>query len=407
MAKHNFPFNMYDICELEGYYIPHDGRANHTVNCPVCGKLSLIIGLQEDNFICFNASCEISGGMLQFYAYCEGKEGMSLSDGRKEIMERLYGYKPGLSLDEKRKINKAADERRRKLAQQQVHQCDRRSIDDCDKTYSALLDMLSLSDDHYDNLINRGLTKETIISRKYRTFPIVSHEEYPLKLMEGGYYIDGVPGFFKNNNMKWELRTIKRGIMIPISNRNNKIVGFQVRKDDNLLKTFYKRNATGAYELDANKMKIPEKEKKFTWLSSKGLQDGTGVNGSIHYSCDFVLENNVFVPKVPENKGIVLSEGPLKGDIFHEKTNYPAITVPGVNCYEHLAKELDFLRERGFKTIYNGYDMDYDQNPNVYKSLEKSYDLILSKGFELKRLLWNNKYKGIDDYYEAKSRGVF
>lgn len=405
MARHDFPFNMYDIFRLVNLNIPLDGRSNYEMNCPVCGKHTLSVSFIKDNFRCFNSNCAIQGGLLQFYAYYMGRDGVALSAIRKEIMNELYGFEDASDDKRKKEIQDAMEKRKALIKSKEIPQNKTRNVDDRNNSYSCLLDMLSLSNDHEKNLEKRGLSHDTIIQRKYKTFPVSAFEEYPLKLMEEGLYVDGIPGFFTNDNGKWELRRIKRGIMIPILNRNNKIEGFQIRKDDNLLKTWYKKDSKGNYELDENKMRVLEKEKKFSWLSSKGLKDGAEINGFIHYACDFVLENDVWVPKLPSDRGILLTEGPLKGDIFFEKTSYPAIAVPGVSCQYRLSIELDFLKERGFTTIYNGYDMDYDTNPNVYNALEACYEMILSKGFKLKRVLWNPEFKGIDDYYVGKERG--
>ena len=94
-----------------------------------------------------------------------------------------------------------------------------------------------------------------------------------------------------------------------------------------------------------------------------------------------------------------MTEGPLKADIFYSITKYPVMAVPGVSCQNQLEKELDFLKELGFDVIYNAYDMDYMTNKNVYKALKSSYELILKKGFKLKRLIWDEKDKGLDDHY--------
>lgn len=396
----NFPFTMQDICTLEGISIPPDGRAEYETVCPMCGKRSLNINFQKGCFQCW--SCESSGGLLAFYLFCEGKENLSLKEARKEVMSRLYGTTPSEHEERAKKIQA----RRNEIKASEVKQCSLRTVEERNLTYSALLDMLSLAEDHHMDLSKkRGLSDFTITLRKYKSFPVSSFEEYPLKLMEMGLYVDGIPGFYKTEKGVWSLRGFKRGIIIPILNRNGLIQGFQIRKDDSLLKTFYKKDAKGNYLLDSNKMQIVDKEKKYGWLSTKGLSFGTPTNSYIHYAADFVMDHGSLVPKLTPDKGILLTEGPLKGDIFFEKTGYPAICVPGVNCILPLETELKFLKELGFKKVYQAYDMDYLTNKNVAKYLAKSYDIIKNQGFEVVRLQWNPKYKGIDDYYLAKERG--
>ena len=80
------------------------------------------------------------------------------------------------------------------------------------------------------------------------------------------------------------------------------------------------------------------------------------------------------------------------------------MAVPGVSCQVQLGNELDKLKRLGFKKVYNAYDMDYLTNENVFNAMENSYKMIQGKGFELVRLVWNAKDKGLDDYYANKYR---
>ena len=229
MSYYDFPFTIRDICDLEGIRLPNDGRQNHTAVCPACGKHTLSISTGKNNFNCF--SCGVHGGMLQLYILCKG-ESLSLSESRREIMERL-----GLDeQDGESNYQKRIKEIREKNKQDEVPQSSLRSELELDETYEELLNMLSLSKDHFDNLIERGLSEDYIKIRKYRSYPISSYQEFPRKIMEQGHYVDGVPGFYKDSKGNWNLKTLKRGIMIPIINLNNQICGFQIRKDNALLK---------------------------------------------------------------------------------------------------------------------------------------------------------------------------
>lgn len=397
MAKHNFPFNLRDICYLEGIPVPN--RTHCQINCINCGKKKLDLDFGEDVFKCW--TCGIQGGLLQFYAYCEGDGNMSPSDARREIMEKLFGTQPEKK-EEKNKWYEKMKERRKQIAEEEIPQSDTRPVEDLNATYDALLNILTLSKDHEDDLVKRGLSREYISKRKYRTYPLSAYDEIPRKLLEDGKYLDGIPGMYKAGG-RWMLREMKRGIMIPIINRNDMIVGFQIRKDNNLLKTTYKTDSMGNYLLDSNGNKIVDKvESKFTWLSSKGKLCGTGTPAFVHHACEFERKDGEKVPKLSINKGILLTEGPLKADIFHEITDYPAISVPGVSCQTQLKDALIYLKQLGFETVYNGFDMDYVKNQNVYNALEENYKLILQIGLHLVRVHWNPEMKGIDDYYAKK-----
>lgn len=397
MAMHNFPFTIEDVCDLEKITYERNQRSSFKIICPVCGKHAMIINKNNDVYNCM--SCNESGGVLQFYVMLTNQN-ITLPEARKEILERIYGGITDSTVREER-----IKEKKRVISNSHIDEEKLRSIDERDQTYKSLINLLILADDHKENLMNRGLPIEIIEANQYRTYPTTSMSEYPIKLLEEGVYLDGIPGFYKENNV-WFMRTLKRGIMIPIRSHNNMIQGFQIRKDDKLLKQFYKRDAKNNYVLDGNKMRILVKEKKFTWLSSSDMNYGTGVKGFIHYACDYVLNNEEWEPKNSANKGILLTEGPLKADLFHYYTGYPAIAVPGVSCQYQLSLELDYLKKKGFNKIYNGYDMDYETNEHVEKALNASYDIIRSKGFELIRLTWDKNYKGIDDFYNAKMKGL-
>lgn len=400
MLKHDFPFSLMDICRLEGVDIPNSGRSKCFVTCPVCGKKNLHLDFQKDLFKCFTASCETKGGVLHFYRYLEGREELSFGEARAAIMESLFGVSNTKTEEERMRIQNSLRERRLQAKASEIPQASLRNLRDRDETYSKLLDLLNLAPDHLSDLLNRGFLKDDIIKRRYKTVPLSAYEEYPLKLLEAGLYLDGVPGFFKNEKGKWELRKSKRGFMVPIMSRNNLIQGFQIRKDERLLRSWPKKDKDSHYVLDENKLKVMEKEKKYQWLSSRDLPYGSGPNGFIHYACDFERDKNgVYVPRLSFDGGIVLTEGGVKGDIFKGKTNYPALCVPGVSCQAALEKELYYLKQFGFKKIYSGYDMDYQTNPDVCKALVESYKLILKYGFVIKRLRWSSTDNGIDDHY--------
>ena len=94
-------------------------------------------------------------------------------------MSRLYGTTPSEHEERAKKIQARQEE----IKASEVKQCSLRSVEERNLTYSALLDMLSLAEDHHMDLTQkRGLSDFTITLRKYKSFPVSSFEEYPLKL---------------------------------------------------------------------------------------------------------------------------------------------------------------------------------------------------------------------------------
>ena len=360
------PFSMGEVLALCG--VRHGGNSKKEI-CPFCGSKSMYYELKKGAYHCFK--CDKKGGMLDFY-----RNYMNKSDNKEaysEIMKALYGEDTA-SEERKKKIEKRKEE----IKKYEVKEEPIRSIKDRDVTYEMLLKMIPLAEDHVQNLLNRGLTKETILKNEYRTLPHDCLDDMCVKLLEKGVYLDGVPGFYKDRNT-WRLRTGKRGIMVPIRNHENLIQGFQIRKDSNLLS---------------------EDEGKYSWLSSKGCTSGTGIPGAVHYACDF--EDGVPIIK---GNSICLTEGALKGDIAHQVSGKPFISVPGVNCLNQLKPELIWLKENcGIKNVLNCYDMDYKTNPNVQKALNNTNDMIREIGLTPIRLEWNDEYKGIDDYLVAMAK---
>lgn len=356
-------FTLGDVLSLCG--VSH-GNTTQKEKCPFCGSKSMYYDNKKGVYHCFK--CDVSGGTLDFY-----KRYMNKADNKEayaEIMKALYGEDVN-SKERKEKIEK----RRAEIESMEVKENPIRSVEERDATYKALLKLIPLAQDHLLNLRERGLTDVSIQNNGYRTLPHDCLDEMCVKLLEKGVYLDGVPGFYKDKS-RWLVRNYKRGIMIPIRSREGLIQGFQIRKDQNLL---------------------TEDEGKYSWLSSKGLTEGTGVPGTVHYACDF--ENGKVV--LPGD-GIFLTEGALKGDIAHQLSGKPFISVPGVNCLKYLKDELLYLKSIGLKTVYNCYDMDYKTNPNVQKALNQTYEMISEIGLTSVRLEWDDQYKGIDDYLNAK-----
>ena len=106
-----------------------------------------------------------------------------------------------------------------------------------------------------------------------------------------------------------------------------------------------------------------------------------------------------FYPEVPDGV-FYLTEGPMKGDIAHFLTEYgiPIMAVPGVNHYTKLENELMKLKSIGVKKIVLLFDMDYKHNENVQKALYKTKEIIRYLDLDCAQMVWNESYKGIDDY---------
>ena len=376
------PFTMLDVLDKNMLqYNRNSVSKEMQIECPFCGKKKFYVNTVKNTAHCF--CCDWSGGILQLDAAINNYD----TKEAYRALEKELGL-PDLTREERfRKM----DERRKEIEAKQIEQKNLRSVDDRNRTYTALSRLIRLADDHRQDLIRRGLSQVAIERNGYRSYPQEMRDELAVQLQQDGMYVDGIPGFFVNDKNMWTMMKLKRGFMCPVRNHEGKIQGYQVRKDDRLLKVFEKT--------DANGNRVTEKENKFVWMSSKNELDGCGAPGSVHYACDFRNGRAVI------GKTVYLTEGPLKGDIAHYISSKPFICVPGVNLQNALADELERLRkDYGVENIVVCYDMDYLTNPNVKGAMEKCYDLIRGKGLNPYRAVWNTDYKGIDDYLVAVTR---
>ena len=80
--------------------------------------------------------------------------------------------------------------------------------------------------------------------------------------------------------------------------------------------------------------------------------------------------------------------------------------MPGVNSYQSFMEIIELLKEKGVKKIYLAFDMDYKDKVEVKRAEDKIKEIILTAGFQFARAEWNSTFKGIDDYYAYKKKGI-
>lgn len=382
----DFPFNWNDIYYLLGMGNVSGTKASEYVNCPFCGaQHKLNLNNIKKVYRCIK--CGEYGGILGFYAEMQG---ITKKEAYHEINEKL-----GLNRDNTL-VKKRYNDEHEKIKKSKTYYVPN---DERDKAYRYLLSLLTLSDDHIKNLMDRGLSLPFIIAKGYRTYPTGQEEleRIARQMINKGHNIVGLPGFYRNEDGKYQLRSLKRGIMVPVLDVTGRIQGFQVRKDQNLLVSYPKRDKDNkiVYQDGKPVMKL---EHKFNWLSTPDMLDGGKANAYTHFSCNFIWDEQK-AKKVPvcQNEWY-LTEGPMKGDIFFYLMERPTICIPGVNVLESLSFALDRLKELGCEVVHDCLDMDYLVNESVADACVKIKELVKSKGMTYKRRTWDNKYKGIDDY---------
>ena len=343
-------FHMTDIISLLGISPPSNGRSSFYVQCPYCDNKPkskhLNINLKKEVYRC--PRCGASGGMFDLYSIYTGTPRDKV---RKALVEKLGP--PEIIKSQKPKNAVPA-----------VMECPVTDIEARHATYSALLSKLSLAKDHMENLSGRGLTGDDITRLGYKTTPVVGMTAIARQLHSEGYYLAGVPGFYRNADNEWTFVHESRGILIPVRDVEGRIQGLQIRRD----------NVT---------------RRKFRWVSSIDRQDGCGAEGWTHLVG-------------PARRLVILTEGPMKADVVNALTGATVLAVPGVNALTHLRCVLEELHKQGLEEIKTAFDMDMLTNFHVQDAYNNLLLLLDEMNFKFGTYIWDPSYKGIDDYIYAQ-----
>ena len=367
---HDFPFGIMDVVELLHLRIRRPSPQGVYVDCPICndkrGKMH--VNRQNDTWRC--NYCDESGGMLSLYAKLHN---MSTSEAYREIRDAMLN---GVGLSDY--AVKYPD----KSKVEAVESTPIADIEVRHKTYTALLSMLTLSKEHYAHLQNvRGLSDEQIEKLGYKsTPPFYMCRSLADRLLERGYTLEGVPGFYQKDG-QWTIAssTYTAGILIPARTRQGYISGFQIRLDIPL----------------KNEDDPPEKQgAKYIWFSSAGKPKGTSSGSPAHFVGD------------PDAGVVYVTEGLLKSDIAHYLMNRSFAATAGVNNMAQLELLLKELAENGTHTIIETEDMDKYRNEAAAKGALKLYELAKKYGMTCRGLNWNPNHKGVDDWQLALKRNA-
>jgi len=362
------------------------------IKCPVCSGKRFIMQTAMGMGKCWQ--CEFRADTASYYA---AEMGMTVAEARKDIEQKLGIDKDAWKGNKERPVYNTTPK---------VEQPERPDDKILDDTYRAFLAELKLIDKNKNHMKARcGCDDDQLAAWNYKTFPSMENTDYFAlckRLQRDGHILNGVPGFFRAKKGAGDFMFIHitQGIITPLVNYRNQIVGLQVRKDDD--KRVYRED-------------LEDFEEKCSWFSSKSLACGGKAIAGVHYACDWKLDLETGTYKPVFEDGFVLTEGIMKADIIHYlMPNLPVIAVPGVNATNQLAIEIERLRSWGVKTILLCYDMDYKTNPHVQKALEKTKKIIEDAGMRLKTLEWETEVegndeielKGLDDYLAYAKLGI-
>ncbi|MBQ8848978.1 MAG: DNA primase [Clostridia bacterium] len=370
MAKsYDFPFGILDVAMILCLQERRPHASGGYYDCPFCGdkRGKMSINTEIDTWRC--NYCSEHGGMLSLYARIKH---ISTSDAYREICDILmngeyssYSYNASAPASRKR---------------EQTVQTQLADIKTVHNTLSAMLDMLTLTKAHREHLKNvRGLTDEQINELKYRSTPPFYYGKKIAKvLIEKGYTVKGVPGFYVKDGV-WTVSFSSKlsGILIPVRGIDRTIRGMQIRLDVPIKDEGADEDKSGT---------------KYVWLSSSGKDMGVSSGSPVHFVGD------------PFARTVFITEGFLKADVSHYLMNRSFLAIAGINNTAKLELIFNMLKANGTQIIVEAADMDKFRNENVSRGVSNIYMTAKKCGLEFRRLTWNPNYKGIDDWQLALKR---
>ena len=189
--RDSMPFTIQDVLNNLGLPVKAEKRGVLILDCPFClGKNGqpdhhghMEIDLARDRYRCHR--CGRMGGKLDLYMAGHPNV-LDAKQAYREMMEYLEGPRKGAP----RFIPQAlslppSPETEKRASVQQLHE-----------TYSALLEMLTLTSTHRQNLRDRGLEDGEIDRLTYRSVPAVGQRRLAAELLGAGCTLEGVPGFY-------------------------------------------------------------------------------------------------------------------------------------------------------------------------------------------------------------------
>lgn len=351
MCREYEQFDIIEVAEKCGIHFHPQQRNNVEFKalCPFCGDRKYHFGLNRKKgmFHCFR--CKESGNSVSLYAKLNGMSNKEAYEALKESMETFEPETVFSFYDDEKPI---------------------RTLEERHNVYYDFLKLLRLQSCHRENLEQRGLSFHHIHQFMYRSIPLDNvYKREVLEELASKHNLIGIPGFYRDERGDTQMYCKKcGGIFVPVCNKDGYIQGLQMRLDV----------PTGSAE------------KKFRWFSSKHFNEGTGAKPWIHVVGDTTAD------------AACLTEGAMKADITSVLSNGQLfIAVPGVNAVNHL---IEVVRDLGVRKIYEAFDMDKRSKPEVKDALITLRNMLHYNGIECVSCSWNPNYKGLDDYFLAKTR---
>lgn len=263
-----------------------------------------------------------------------------------------------------------ANDERKKIVVKQVLQNDvvetvKADASHLDRVYSAFLENLELKDRHIENLEERGFDTEQIHLNMYASVPGYEGTEIVYNLSKT-FDLEGVPGFYFNDN-HWRLNIAFSGFYIPYRDEKSRIVGLQIRRDENV-------------------------KDKYMWVSSDGKSKGTSSGSPLHF---------VNVDLIKERKEVYVTEGALKADIIANLLDVGVIASAGINAI-NPNRIFEVFPE--INKIILVFDMDWQTKEKVRLAYLRLLNILRERNVNIEVAVWDLTLgKGFDDVLVNKN----
>ncbi len=189
-------------------------RKDH--QCPVCDDSTGKCRVFDDSpvVLCMNLSTSYQGDRTNGYKFLKQSKNQSWGVWVPDQGENTFDR------DKWQETRRSKQQESDRIAAEQSQTLTK---DERSQAWNEILDSLTLAEDHRQNMLNRGFTSEQIESEKFRT----ANKYQKLKSDVGNTDLAGVT----NRKGKLILTNSERGIITPIKDSQDRIIGCQVRLD--------------------------------------------------------------------------------------------------------------------------------------------------------------------------------
>ncbi|MDA1229818.1 MAG: DUF3987 domain-containing protein, partial [Planctomycetota bacterium] len=231
--------------------------------------------------------------------------------------------------------------------------------------YNKFLQLLILSNQHRDDLLQRGLHDSGIDERGYRSLTFDSGRDALVELRTTFTDTEllSIPGFIPDGNGGVRMTGSKQGLIIPSRDVLGRIAALKVRRDN------------GHTEYG-----------KYSCISGGG---GPSCGTPTHVPLGIQVPLSV----------VRVTEGELKADIATVLSGIPTIGIAGITNW---MSALAVLQSTSVTSVHVAFDADCKTKPHVASCLSDFTTALSGAGFDVKIETWDiEDGKGIDDLLAA------